>query len=107
MRQDVVTLAGLGLLCFLALAAPARAQSLDGLVVLKSGAPVPYADVQVCPASGGGCLHSTSDRRGHFQVPKLNAGAYRVVVKSRGGSAEGAVRVAAGKTSYIKIGLDR
>jgi hypothetical protein len=81
---------------------------LDGNVVDPQGAAVPGADVVVANSNNGQTLKATSDERGHWILPSMPSGTYRVTVTVAGFrslSIEG-VKVDAGVPATVTARLE-
>src|SRR3981081_1766463 len=75
----------LGVLCLVALSAPAAdAATIAGTVKGPDGAPFRGAFVQARNATTKITVSVLSDSQGHYQVPDLTAGDYRLAIRAPG-----------------------
>src|SRR5580765_2681356 len=74
----------ISLSCVLAFSQMATTSSLDGTVTDSQGALVVAASVQVTNVETGQTFRVTTDERGHWVVPAMSAGVYRVSVTMNG-----------------------
>jgi virginiamycin B lyase len=100
----------LGVLCFLALSASAvDAATIAGTVTGPDGAPFRGAFVQARNAATKITVSVLSDTAGHYQVPDLTAGDYRLAIRASGyrSDPKSGIKLTADQTASYDFGLQK
>src|SRR6202163_1345790 len=110
MRSSTATSTALGTLCLIALSASvADAATITGTVTGPDGAPFRAAFVQARNAATKITVSVLSDTQGHYQVPDLAPGDYRLSIRAPGYKSDpkSGVKLAAEQSASYDFGLQQ